>query len=158
MKPTTIIRRLSKNLPHLFRREPCFLLNEVFLTYHCTQRCLQCIIPQKAEAMAAMSFEHFKTIVDRLDDYGAHGIILSGGEPLLHPHLFECLDYVAGKNFSYVHILSTLYASRTTVEKLVDAILRHKIAITCSFDGFDETGDYLRGAKDVARTLMENIA
>ncbi|MBI3111679.1 MAG: radical SAM protein [Ignavibacteriales bacterium] len=149
--------RLIRNIPHIVKREPCFSLVEIMMTYHCTQRCLQCVIPLKGEEVPAMPFEDFKKVVDRLDAIGTHAIILSGGEPLLHPRFIECINYVAGKRFSYIHVLSTLYASQAKVQKLVQALLQHKVSLTCSFDGFGALADHLRGGRDVARVTMENM-
>jgi MoaA/NifB/PqqE/SkfB family radical SAM enzyme len=157
MNSLPVLRRVMKNAPHLIRREPCFLLTEILLTYHCNQRCRQCSYPQKAEGMPAMNFENFKKIIDRLDDYGTHGVILSGGEPLLHPRLSDCLDYVKTKNFTYVHILSNLYYPHQRIEDFTQLILKHRINLTCSFDGFDEVADDIRGARDVSRTVMQNM-
>ena len=157
MTTAPFIRRLAKNVPHLFRREPCYLLTEILLTYHCTQRCLQCCIPQKAADTKRMGIEDFKTVVARLDEYGAHGIILSGGEPLLYPQLIDCIEYVARKRFTYLHLLSTLFASGTKVERLVKALLTHRMSITCSFDGFGPLADELRGGKNVSTIVMENM-
>jgi MoaA/NifB/PqqE/SkfB family radical SAM enzyme len=157
MKSTTFLRRVANNIPHVFKREPCFFLSDIMLTYRCTERCLQCAIPQKADSVPAMKFEDFKTIVDKLDAFGAHGLILTGGELLLHPRWLDCLEYAASKRFTYLHALSTLYASRSKIEKLTEALFRYNIAFTCSFDGFGQIADDLRGARDVARIVMENM-
>lgn len=157
MNALSVLHRVTKNVPNLIRREPSFFLSEILLTYHCTQRCRQCSFPQKAGGMPAMDFEDFKTIVDRLDEFGTHGIILSGGEAFLHPRLHECLDYVMGKNFTYVHLLSNLYYSQIKLEKLFEPIFHYGIAFSCSFDGFDEVADDIRGANDVSRIVMENM-
>lgn len=157
MSGKALARRVIKNIPHIVRREPCFAITEVLLTYHCPERCLQCSYPQKAVTMKRMSYDDFRKIIDRLDEYGTHAIILSGGEPLLHPELKECLEYVAAKQFTYRHLLSTLHASSRRIRELVELVLKHRFALTCSFDGFGELADELRGAKNVAKIVMENM-
>jgi len=104
-----------------------------------------------------MTLSDFKTIVDRLDEYGTHGLVLSGGEALLHPQLEECLNYAMSKHFSYVHILSNLYYSQSKLESFMEMIFKHRIAISCSFDGFDEVADDIRGAEDVSKVVMGNM-
>lgn len=157
MNSTPFMRRLAHNVPHIVKREPCFFLTDILLTYRCMQRCLQCAMPEKADTIPAMKFEDFKKIVDRLDAFGAHGVILTGGELLLHPRFLDCIAYTASKRFTYMHVLSTLYASRSKIEKLTEALLQHNAAFTCSFDGFGQVADDLRGAHDVARIVMENM-
>jgi MoaA/NifB/PqqE/SkfB family radical SAM enzyme len=157
MNSLPVVRRVIRNARQVIRREPCFLLTEILLTYHCNQRCRQCSYPQKAEGMPSMDFENFKTVIDRLDDFGTHGVILSGGEPLLHPRLSDCVEYMMSKSFTYVHILSNLYFPHQKIETFTKLILDHRINLTCSFDGFDEVADDIRGAQDVSRTVMENM-
>ena len=152
-----MLSRFQKNLPSLISRRPGFLFTEILLTYRCPQSCLQCSIPDQAENIKAMTFNDFKNIIDRLDSYGTHGIILSGGEPLLHTRLFEFMDYISGKNFSYLHILSTLYGTNSNIKTFIHKILEHRISLTCSFDGFDGVADHLRGAKNVSDILIDNI-
>lgn len=157
MNVVMFAERLVKNAPHVIRREPVFFFTELLLTYHCTQHCLHCKYPLIAPGTKAIPFESLKTIVDRLDDYGAHGIMLSGGDPILHPQLFDCMEYVASKKFTNLHMLSTLYFPTPKVEALTAALLKYKFSLTVSFDGLRETADLLRGEKDVARITMEHI-
>ena len=157
MKSLMVVNRLMKNIPQLVRREPCFLLAEILLTYQCNQRCLQCNYPQRVKGMPAIDLEDFKTIIDHLDDFGTQGILLTGGEPMLHPHLIECLEYVMQKNFTYVQLLTNLYYSRKKLERLLHTIFKHKISLSCSFDGLGDVADSIRGAEDVSRTIMENM-
>jgi MoaA/NifB/PqqE/SkfB family radical SAM enzyme len=157
MNAIAVAERVVKNLPHVVRREPVFFFTEILLTYHCTQHCLHCKYPLIAPGTKAIAFNDFTTIVDRLDAYGGHGIMLSGGDPIVHPQLYECIEYVASKRFTYRHMLSTLYFPLARVEELTAAILKHRFSLTVSFDGLGETADRLRGAKDVSRTTMEHM-
>lgn len=151
------VGRIAKNVPRVVRHEPVFFFTEILLTYHCTQHCLHCKYPLIAPGTKAIAFDDFKTIVDRLDEYGGHGIMLSGGDPILHPQLYECMEYVASKKFTYLHLLSTLFFPLQKVEELTAALLKYRFSLTVSFDGLGETADILRGAKDVARTTMRHM-
>ncbi len=157
MDTFNIIYRSLKNIKHGVIREPCLFLVDIHLTYYCTQRCLQCSYPIRAPNMKRISLENFKHIINVLDRYGTQSILFSGGEPLLHPQLAECIEYAASKRFSYMHILTSLYASRRRIEELTKNILRHRVSISCSFDGFGKIADTLRGAKDVSGIVLENM-
>jgi len=97
--------------------------------------------------------EYFVFLIDRLDRHGTQFISLSGGEPLLHPRLTECIRFAAEKQFVHVQLLTTLYASQTVVEKTIPALLKTGTGIQVSFDGFDEVADRLRGAPHVSDTV-----
>jgi MoaA/NifB/PqqE/SkfB family radical SAM enzyme len=151
---------LVRNIAHALHSQPAFLFTEVLLTYRCTQRCRQCNIPDQAAVNPDITFENFMKIIDALDRYGAQGVTISGGEPILHARFPEILAYAAGKHFAHLHVLSTLYGGSALIEKSVRTMLDHGVAITCSFDGFGETADMIRGGKDVSgkvTTALERI-
>lgn len=151
------VHRSLKNMLHVLRGRSSFFVTDILLTYYCTQKCMQCSFPERAPQMGRMTLGNFKNIIDKLDHIGTQIIVFSGGEPLLNPQLFECIEYAAHKKFTYKHILSTLYASRKKVEAFVNVLLKYRVSITSSFDGFGETADMLRGVSDVSRTVLEHM-
>lgn len=153
----TITLRFIKNISNAVRGIPAVTLANLLLTRQCTQNCLQCSISQNIGDEPFMLMEHFRFLVDRLDCHGTQFINLSGGEPILHPHIEECIRYTAGKHFVNVQLLSTLYASRTVVERVIDVLLETGTGIQVSFDGFDEVADILRGATNVSDTVRRSM-
>ncbi len=150
----------SKNkqiIKNFIKRKPSFVLNNILLTYHCTQKCLQCNIPFLKSEIPFMPENIFKTVIDKLDNYGAMGISLSGGEPMLHPLLDKFAEYAVSKNFKRVNLLSNLYGPDELVEKGIESIFKHKLSVSCSFDGFGDIADDIRQAKNVAETVMKNM-
>ena len=119
------LNQIRKNLPKLLIHAPSMFFTEIILTLKCSQRCLQCNIPERGGlAESTMKSEDFCKIIDRLHEYGTHGIVLSGGEPIMHPDFFDLLDYTLNKKFTYVHILSNLYIPKLKVQKLADLIVK----------------------------------
>lgn len=104
-----------------------------------------------------MSTNAFTRIVRTLAEYGTQGISLSGGEPMCHPYLPEFIEIAAGHKFYNLQILTTLYASDKIVTRTIDAILRHNVNLSCSFDGFDQVADRLRGTTNTSTIVSENI-
>lgn len=104
-----------------------------------------------------MVLADFKLLVDRLEAYGTQVITLSGGEPMLHPQLDECVEYAVNKRFARVHLLTTLYGPEKLVEKTIQLVLKTGISISVSFDGFGEVADQLRGVKDVEKRVSRSI-
>ncbi len=152
------LNQFIKNIPKLVTHTPSMLFAEIVLTLKCSQRCLQCNIPKRRNLPdATMLSEDFRLIIDRLYDYGTHGIVLSGGEPCMHPDFFELLDYTLQKKFTYVHILSNLFIPKLKALKLADLIAEYGIGITTSFDGLGAVADKIRGGKNVEKITMQNM-
>jgi MoaA/NifB/PqqE/SkfB family radical SAM enzyme len=152
------LNQFVKNIPKLVTHMPSMLFAEIILTLRCSQRCLQCNIPERGNLPDAnMQPEHFRLIIDRLYDYGTHGIVLSGGEPCMHPDFFELLDYTLKKNFTYIHILSNLFISKKKALRLADLIAANGIGITTSFDGLGTVADKIRGGKNVEKITLQNM-
>lgn len=152
-----VIRRVRKNIGNHFRKKPAFAHTNILLTYYCTQRCLQCSIPGRAAPDKVMSFENYRTIIDKLDDYGTQGVTLSGGEIMLNPELEEILAYTKTKRFFHVQLLSSLYGPEKLADNFIESAVKSGFSLSISFDGIGELADELRGAKDVSATIIRNI-
>ena len=157
MRIGNIIYHLPQNLLHLIDRRPGFILPNLLLTEHCTQRCLQCNIPEKVTRDSQMTFENMKTIAGKLSSYGTQGISISGGEPLSHPDLLPILTYLSEQRFAFLHLLTNLYSREKLIDDLIDLVIEKQIHLTTSFDGFDQVADTLRGANQVSMRVMEAI-
>jgi len=68
-------------------------INPLELTNYCNLRCVKCPYPQMTREKGYMDFDLFKTIINQLASWN-RGIWVSGiGESLLHPRIFDMLDY-----------------------------------------------------------------
>ena len=152
-----ISRRLLSNIGNFSKKRPAIFFTNILLTYHCTQRCLQCAIPAKKSFSNSMYIDTFSRIIDRLADYGTQGVTLSGGEPMCHPRLPEFISLAAQKKFYNLQLLTTLYAPEKVVKQTIDAVLKNHVSISCSFDGFDDVADKLRGVKNASSIVSDNI-
>lgn len=150
--------RLGKNIFNFIKRKPSFFYTNVILTRNCTQNCLQCVIPHQKDEKMTMRFSDFKLIIDKLENYGTQALVLSGGEPMLHPQIEECIRYAKSKNIKKIHLLTTLYGTEQMIAKTIKLIFKYGLSISCSFDAIDDKADILRGRKDVARQVKQNIA
>ncbi|MFC1485896.1 radical SAM protein [Candidatus Latescibacterota bacterium] len=156
-KLPVFFRRAGKNLANIARRIPSILLANLLVTRRCTQRCLQCTIPDGAGDDSFMPFDTFAALVDCLDRHGTHFISISGGEPLLHPDLPDMIRLTAGKRFLYLQLLTNLYGAEDARDRIIDVLFETGTGIQVSFDGFGEVADRLRGADEVAARVMSGI-
>ena len=157
MKSIDVMRRAGSNIANAVKRRPAILTTNILLTQKCVQNCLQCSIPANAGENSVIAMDDYRKLVDRLERYGTQVLTLSGGEPMLHPQLEECIRYAVSKNFARVHLLTTLYGSERVVEKMMSTVFDTGISIGTSFDGFGEEVDTIRGAKNVSQTVMRSM-
>ncbi len=152
-----LITKITRNLANAAMKKPCFLFAEILLTYNCSQRCLQCNIPLREVEKRHIDVGDFRVIVNRLSAYGTQGLVLSGGEPTMHPRFETIMEDAARQGFMYKLLLSNLYFSQRRMRELTELLLRHKFNLTCSFDGLGETADIIRGGKNVSDIVMANM-
>jgi heme d1 biosynthesis radical SAM protein NirJ len=88
-----------------------------------------------------LNLEEIFTVIDDLKAFGVSVLILSGGEPLLHPDIFTITAYAKEHGF-YVGLSSngTLITPQN-IEKIVAA---HYDYVGISLDGMRKTHDYFR--------------
>ena len=68
--------------------------------YDCNHKCLCCPLTTYDRLHRRMEFEDIKRRIDLIPVAEENHIVLSGGEPMMHPHLFKILDYLTDKNFT----------------------------------------------------------
>jgi tetraether lipid synthase len=134
----------------------CTVLIEI--CERCNLTCPTCFAGSSVSHTAMMSLETFRARLDGLVVQGKQGadtIQLSGGEPTIHPQLFEMLDVLFEKGFSKVTINSNgiKLAQPEFVARLADRVRNNPDAnlyIYLQFDGFDDrTYATLRGRSDL---------
>jgi radical SAM protein with 4Fe4S-binding SPASM domain len=123
---------------------------QVGITGECNLRCIHCY--DDADTHYHMSFQDCKRVVDAFLDYCSTFkrlpvIWLTGGEPTLHPHFWDILDYIEVKTSSacYTAVLSNgTTMSEDMVHHLEEYSMRMDVQI--SFDGATpQIHDAIRG-------------
>ncbi len=88
-----------------------------------------------------LSTEEVFAVIDDLKAFGVSVLILSGGEPLLRPDIFEITDYAKKLGF-YVGLSSNgTLIDKTNIDQIVAANYDY---VGVSLDGMRETHDYFR--------------
>lgn len=116
----------------------------ITITSACNLDCPICYVHNKNEGAFHIDFQEFKDTVDRIvADHGSETldlINLTGGDPTLHPRLFELLELCHASGIHRVAICTNgirLAKSEAYVQKL--AALDARIAL--SFDSFEPAVD-----------------
>jgi 7,8-dihydro-6-hydroxymethylpterin dimethyltransferase len=132
----------------------------VTITSACDLDCPICYVHNKNDDAYHMSPEEFSRVLDHLvNDHGGDLDIvnLTGGEPLVHPQLFELIEMARSRGIHRVSVCSNgvrLARDESLVRRLADLGAR----IALSFDTFDKHVDRaMQGATlvDLKRKVLE---
>lgn len=112
------------------------------ITNRCNLRCNFCFASAQYSNKDKMDLSYFENKINELKDYGLKKVILTGGEPTIHPDFYKFLKVTT--NFSLpVQVLTN---GTTTLDKEIyqNEYISHFVV---SIDGESETHDFLRGKK-----------
>jgi uncharacterized radical SAM superfamily Fe-S cluster-containing enzyme len=133
------------------RHEQHLCMPIVEITTRCNMECPICLT--RAGQNWDMPIEDFRRVLDGLvkAERQVDILTLSGGEPLIHPHIIGFIDEVAARPEIVRTSISTNGLGLLREPELLPALARRNVVISLQFDGFDD-GVYgkLRG-----RPLLE---
>lgn len=140
------------------RKKPVIFNLNFNVTNICNQNCAMCnaMVPGQPNAKS-VTFDNFKKYIDIFVKHKVASLTISGGEPSIVPDIEKMLDYAAGKFPFGVNVNSNLFANEKIITRFATTCLKHNYRIGMSFDGFGETVDTLRGAKNVSERLIKSI-
>ncbi|WP_048098215.1 radical SAM/SPASM domain-containing protein [Archaeoglobus sulfaticallidus] len=107
----------------------------VHVTLRCNLNCRHCYLPKK---QTNMDYRTFNTLIEEFSEAGGIKLMLSGGEPLLHPEIYSFLDVLESYDFRKVLITNgTLIDEKNAGKIEVDEV-------QISIDGI-KSHDFIRG-------------
>lgn len=121
------------------------------ITNNCNCRCSFCCDPPKEKENFDM--ENAKKMIDDMAQAGLKRICITGGEPLLNPHVFEILEYVKRKGILIILATNGLLTTKETVKKLAPLV----DSIRFSIHGKPELHDKTAGVKGAFDKVMQSI-
>ncbi|MDR2725183.1 MAG: radical SAM protein [Candidatus Adiutrix sp.] len=147
VEPSDVLRygRHSAALPsHLLQfssdKKPVVVWN---VTRACNLTCGHCYAEaDSGPAPDELTRAEALRLVDHLVEYGTPVILFSGGEPLLHPHIFELIERAVKGGVRAVLSTNGLLIGRETAARLSGLGLSY---VGISLDGLEATHDELRG-------------
>ncbi len=95
------------------------------VTSHCNQKCTFCPDPMRESKREFMDLKIFKRIIDELstDFHVGHLELNAYGEPLLHPQLYDMIDYIRYKKLSCPFFMTT--HGLTLSDKRIQKLTKH---------------------------------
>ncbi|MBI5118615.1 radical SAM protein [Candidatus Poribacteria bacterium] len=122
------------------------------ITTRCNLRCAHCFLGETQPL--DLPFEHIAKVMKEFDELQGLRLLISGGEPLLHPQFWEINDLFEQYSFRTV-----ILSNGTTLEdpSVVERLRAHEAQV--SLDGVGPSHDALRGFGNYQRSLLglENL-
>ncbi len=153
-----VIEKLSEPQPvrdyQNYRHIPNRRISTVFwgITGRCNMRCRHCFMAADIpHEVTEFSLDGALRAIDRFVECGIRNVILSGGEPLLHPNFPQIVEAIGNAGMRVVRLFTNgLLLSRETLDCLKNNGMSPELVI--SFDGLGHH-DWMRGvsgAEDAA--------
>lgn len=131
-----------------------------YLTEGCNLKCRHCWIAPKYQAptkpVPAIDLGLFNDILDQAKPLGLTTVKLTGGEPLLHPQIFELLEIVKAKDLRLIMETNGVLCTPELAARIMETSDNPFISV--SVDGADaETHEWVRGVKGSFEGALEGI-
>ncbi|MFO7753877.1 MAG: 12,18-didecarboxysiroheme deacetylase [Desulfobacteraceae bacterium] len=159
VEPSDTLRyaRRSKDLPsHLLQfsvdKKPVVVWN---MTRRCNLKCVHCYAKSEdIDYKNELTRDQALSMIDDLADFGVPVLLLSGGEPLVHPRLAEYAEYAVSKGMRAVISTNGTLITREKAGILKEIGLSY---VGISLDGLEKTHDSFRQVPGTFRKAMEGI-
>lgn len=126
------------------------------ITERCNFNCIHCFnAAGNAVPKEQLSFEQIDDILNQAVDCGVASVLITGGEPLVHPDFIRIADAIASKGL-------TMFELNTNGYLINEKVLDHFISIGCrprikiSFDGLG-FHDKMRGVAGAEKRALEAV-
>ncbi|MFH1537902.1 MAG: radical SAM/SPASM domain-containing protein [bacterium] len=124
------------------------------LSTRCNAHCKFCYAQNENKlGNPELTLEEWKEVIDQSRELGCYTVTLSGGEPMIYPHLVELVRYVRKKRMIPFTTTNGLAASRELLKELDSAGL---CALNFSIHGPREYHDALVGVPGAFDRNIEN--
>ena len=121
-------------------RRPIVVWN---ITRTCNLRCVHCYSDSAAaQYPGELNWEQMQDVVNDLAEYKVPSLLLSGGEPMIHPRFFDLVDLASSKGLKL-----TVSTNGTLITKEKAALLKaaNVAYVGISLDGIGKVHDSFRG-------------
>jgi radical SAM protein with 4Fe4S-binding SPASM domain len=121
-------------------RKPIVVWN---ITRRCNLRCIHCYSDSDArEYPGELTWDQCRAVVDDLARFGVPAVLLSGGEPLIHPRFFDLAAYARGQGLRLTLSTNGTLIDRDAAQRLKELAFSY---VGISLDGIGATHDHFRG-------------
>jgi len=147
--------RKTKHLPsHLLQfaldKKPIVVWN---VTRRCNLKCKHCYaVSEDKDYSNELTTKEGKHLIDDLAQFGCPVLLLSGGEPLIRPDIFELAEYAAKKGLRVVFSTNGTLITKEVARRLKEIGTSY---VGISLDGGERVHDEFRGIKGAFKKAIE---
>lgn len=133
-------------------RKPIVVWN---CTRTCNLACIHCYSDSEAKKYPGeLTTEEGKVFITDLAEYKIPALLLSGGEPLTRPDLFELATYARDKGLHVVLSTNGTLITEETALRLREADFSY---VGISLDGLEDVNDHFRGKEGAFERALQGI-
>jgi len=136
-------------------------LNQIYfyLTEGCNLRCRHCWIEPKYQggdkSYPSLEIDLFRSIIEQAKPLGLSGVKLTGGEPLLHPDIYEILDIIQSEDVGLTVETNGVLCTPGLAKRMKAC---KGTFVSVSLDGADpETHEWVRGVEGCFDATLEGF-
>jgi radical SAM protein with 4Fe4S-binding SPASM domain len=123
------------------------------VTHRCNLTCTYCEASSGEEIANELSHDQALRMIDDLKRAGVSRLLLSGGEPLMRPDIWDLLDYL-----DRVGLTPGLISNGYLIQANWEEIKRHRyFFFQTSIDGIPSFHDYMRGRPGAFERAMNGL-
>lgn len=123
------------------------------ITRRCNLRCGHCYSDSSAKQYPGeLSLQQCIDVIDDLADYQVPALVLSGGEPMLHPHFFDLAGYAVARGLRIMVSTNGTRIDLHSAQRLKDLGVAY---VGISLTGVGESHDKFRGRDGAFEKAME---
>ncbi len=119
----------------------------------CNCRCVMCDIWQGNANQQQLNYADFESLLDSFRKLGTRWVILSGGEALMNPNLFQLCRLLKDNGIQKISILSTGLLLKRFAAEVVEGVDE----VIVSLDGSEPIHDAIRRVPRAYRRLREGV-
>ena len=107
------------------------------VTHLCNNNCVFCLMDRSTKTHHR-SFDEIKAELDNVSDKKNTRLVVSGGDPTIHPRILDIIAYGKTLNFSYLQMITNgrLFAYRNFSDSIIAAGVKE---VTFSINGHTPT-------------------
>lgn len=119
------------------------------ITNRCNLQCRYCYNDSNIMNYNNMTLDEINKIVEFINNNKNISLVISGGEPLLHPQFSNILDFIKKNKYD-----AMIYTNGVLLSKYIKELANSNIKLFVSLDGSSEIGhDYMRGTGNYNKTI-----
>jgi radical SAM protein with 4Fe4S-binding SPASM domain len=121
----------------------------------CNLNCVHCYSLSGADASRKiMTYNEEKSLIGDLAEFGVPALLFSGGEPLMHPRIFDLMDHAVKSGMRTALSTNGTLMDRKAAERLKSIGISY---VGISIDGLGATHDRFRNRDGAFRAAMEGV-